>query len=175
MKNLTDAAQQIKNRALNMKSKYHEVFTEDDDEVSSDSSENLLTPLPEKFYNYTEDFEEYYEFFLDMINFKFVVKQELSDKVIDANKIKYQIEILHEIKGYFSGFVTGPTFIYNHIMCCPEKPLIFGSKEELISFCSKLENTFLYSIKCLFPPQGPSPTFVISVATSKSYAYPPAP
>jgi hypothetical protein len=98
--------------------------------------------LPEKEYNFTRNFEEYLEVFLNDLTAEENSKtysqepqprEELS-KVIDA------------IKDYFIGFSKSTTFSYNHKPYMINTVVAFDSREELVEYCSNLKNCVLFRV-----------------------------
>jgi hypothetical protein len=97
--------------------------------------------LPEKEYNFTRNFDEYLEVFVN-------------DLTAQENSKTYQqeplpreelLEVIDKIKEYFIGFSKSTTFAYNH------KPYMinataFNSKEELVEYCSNLKNCVLFGV-----------------------------
>jgi hypothetical protein len=97
--------------------------------------------LPEKVYGVAEDFDEFLNIFLNKnIN-------NWSDLPQPKEELN---EMLNQIKPYFIGFLTLYTFIYNHKSY--DCKTVILSKDELVNYCSNLNNCLLYGVYLLKAP-----------------------
>jgi hypothetical protein len=98
--------------------------------------------LPEKEYNFTRNFDEYLEVFLNDLT-----AQENSKTYPQEPQPREELlEVIDAIKDYFIGFSKSTTFSYNHKPYMINTAVAFGSSEELIEYCSNLKNCVLYRI-----------------------------
>lgn len=98
-------------------------------------------PLPEKVYGVAEDFDEFLNVFL---NENINIWSEFPQPKEELN------EMLNQIKPYFIGFLTLHTFIYNHKSY--DCKTVILSRDELVNYCSNLNNCLLYGVYLLKAP-----------------------
>lgn len=134
LKKLKESAEQIKIRALNNTSKYNGKW-------------DVEPELPERFYSYEppENFDKYFDEYLKRVTYN----DEFNHNSCNIESKEVLIELVNNVKKYFSGFLTNSVFIYEHKSCSCEPSIKFQTKEELIKYCSRLTDCALYSIEIL--------------------------
>jgi|694.fasta_scaffold08325_3 hypothetical protein len=96
----------------------------------------------EKEYNLTRNFDEFKEDFLERL--KLSEHRWQSEKNQPKNEL---LATLDQIRPYFFGFLFGSTFIYNHKAYMANDTIGFESVDELVNYCSNLNNCLLYNIE----------------------------
>ena len=80
----------------------------------------------------------------------FLERLKLSEHRWQSEKNQPKNELLatlDQIRPYFFGFLFGSTFIYNHKAYMANDTIGFESVDELVNYCSNLNNCLLYNIE----------------------------
>ena len=98
--------------------------------------------LPEKEYNFTRNFDEYLEVFLNDLT----AEENSKTYPQESQPREELLEVIDKIKEYFIGFSKSTTFSYNHKPYMINTVAVFDRKEELVEYCSNLKNCVLFRV-----------------------------
>lgn len=98
--------------------------------------------LPEKEYNFTRNFDEYLEVFLNDLT----AEENSKTYSQEPQPREELLEIIDSIKEYFIGFSKSTTFSYNHKPYMINTVIAFDGKEGLVEYCANLKNCVLFGV-----------------------------